>query len=271
MDPFVVVRPGAGGTSEVLPIVCGIPHCGTRMPAEIEARLRATMTGQPMCDWHLAELYSGLPGMGITLVHAVYSRFIVDLNRPPDGGALYPGRYETGLVPESTFSGALIWHEPPLPGEVEEWRRRYHEPYHAALAAEIDAAVAAHGRCWFLDLHSVASHATKVHGELIHDIYLGDRDGSTNDGALTDLIQRGMEEQGQEVERNDPYKGGYNTAHYGSRTDVEALQIEMIQDCYMDQDDPRHGLEHPRFELMRSRLELVFGLLVEHVRQEIAA
>ena len=33
MEPFVVIRPEA----DPLPIVCGIPHCGTRMPDEVSA------------------------------------------------------------------------------------------------------------------------------------------------------------------------------------------------------------------------------------------
>jgi N-formylglutamate deformylase len=65
-----------------------------------------------MTDWHLHALYDFLPALGITTIHAVYSRFVVDLNRPPDGHALYPGRFETGLVPMETFSGDKIFGGP---------------------------------------------------------------------------------------------------------------------------------------------------------------
>jgi N-formylglutamate amidohydrolase len=251
-----------------LPFVVGIPHTGTELPEDIAARLRPEMRSQPMCDWHLHRLYAGLPELGITVVHSVYSRFLADLNRPPDASELYPGRFETGLVPTQTFQGEPIWEEPPTPDEIEAWRERFHQPYHAALSQALTERAATTGRVWFIDAHSVASRASLLHGPLEDEIYLGDRDGATNDGAWTAAVAEGFTQHDYRVVRNAPYKGGYNTAHYGARTEVEAVQIEMCQRCYMDEADPDGGPDHPRFSFMQSHITTIFEALAAHVRQE---
>jgi N-formylglutamate deformylase len=265
--PFQILRP-EGAT---LPLVVGIPHTGTELPTDVAARLRPEMRGQPMCDWHLHHLYAGLPALGITVVHAVYSRFLTDLNRPPDAAPLYPGRFETGLVPTQTFQGDEIWLRPPAVDEIDAWRAAYHAPYHTALAGILDEFIAARGRVWFVDAHSVASAASRLHGELTDDIYLGDRDGATNDGRWTDAVASGFAQQGYRVVRNSPYKGGYNTAHYGARSKVEAVQVEMVQRCYMDEADPDAALTQSLFAVMQAQLVNIFGDLAAHVSKEIPA
>jgi len=260
-EPFRILEP----SYDAVPMVVGIPHTGTVLPDGIIERLQPAMRSQPMCDWHLHELYAALPGFGVTVVHAVYSRFISDLNRPPDSAPLYPGRFETGLVPMRTFQGEEVWITPPDADEIAAWRERYHAPYHVALAGVLDAAVAEFGRVYFLDLHSVVSSASELHSELTGEIYLGDRDGTSNDGAFTALVERGFASRGFRVVRNAPYKGGYNTAHYGARPEIEALQIEMCQRCYMDEADPAGGPAHQRFGNMQADIAGIFSELVSAV------
>ena len=40
---------------------------------------------------------------------ATHSRYVVDLNRPPDDANLYPGQDTTGLVPVDTFHREAIY------------------------------------------------------------------------------------------------------------------------------------------------------------------
>jgi len=223
------------------------------------------MAAQPMTDWHLHDLYDFLPGLGITTIHAVYSRFVADLNRPPDGRALYPGRFETGLVPIETFQGERIFADPPGPGETAELRDAVHRPYHGKLADLLDAQIRVHGRVVLVDAHSVASAPSRLHGMLERDIYLGDRDGETCGSWLRDCLRTAFEVEGLTVSLNDPYKGGYITDHYGRLPGVEAIQIEMCQRVYMDEDDPDNGTRHPRFGLARLTLTRVFTALAARV------
>ncbi len=261
-EPYVVCLPREPG----IPLVVSIPHTGTLLPADIRRRLASPeMAAQPMTDWHLHELYDFLPELGITVIHAVYSRFVSDLNRPPDGSALYPGRFETGLVPLETFTGERIFSEPPGPEELERLRREFHEPYHARLAELLTGHVDARGRVVLVDAHSVASGANRLHPALDRDIYLGDRDGETCGSWLRECLRTAFEVEGLSVSVNDPYKGGYITDHYGRLPGVESIQIEMCQRVYMDELMPEEGPRHRSFDIARHALRRVFTALAARI------
>lgn len=264
MESFVV-RPA---TADRVPLVVSIPHTGTFCPEDIRARLASdTMRALPMTDWHLHSLYDFLPELGVTTIHATWSRFVADLNRPPEGGALYPGRFETGIVARETFWGDTVWNQPPEDAEIEQWKQLVHAPYHAKLRSLLEETVARFGHAVLIDAHSVASRANRLHSELEDDIYLGNRDETTCGPWLVNEVQAAMEEAGLRVVRNWPYKGGYITAHYGTLPNVESLQIEMAQRVYMDEDNPATAVGSPRFNQAKALLENVFGKITAAVRK----
>jgi N-formylglutamate deformylase len=260
VPPFVVRQP----TAPAVPLVVSIPHTGTHLPPDVRARLASdAMRALPMTDWHLHDLYTFLPALGATTIHATWSRFYADLNRPPDDRPLYPGRFETGLVARETFQGETIWREPPSPDEVEAHRKRVHAPYHAELSRLLEATRERFGRAYLIDAHSVASRASRLHGELVEQVFLGDRDGQTCPERFIATVERGFVAQGLTVVRNRPYKGGYITDHYGRLPGTAALQIEMAQRVYMDESDPDGAHMHPRFAQALHQLRTVFEGLVE--------
>jgi N-formylglutamate deformylase len=259
-QPFGLRPPAA----EPVPLVVSIPHTGTWLPPEVRAGLASSaMLAQPMTDWHLHLLYDFLPALGATTLYATVSRFAIDLNRPPQPRPLYPGRFETGLVPLETFQGEPVYRRPPAPDDIERRRRAWHAPYHERLQQLLDEARAQFGRVVLIDAHSVASAPSKLHGALEQQIYLGDRDGASCGGWLRELLWQGFEAEGLTVALNDPYKGGYITDHYGRQDAVEAIQIEMAQRVYMDEADPAGAPEHPRFAATRLLLRRVLGRLVD--------
>jgi N-formylglutamate deformylase len=253
------LRPPAAAA---VPLLVSIPHTGTWLPDEIAARLASEDMGRlPMTDWHLHELYDFLPALGATTLYATVSRFAVDLNRPPVARPLYPGRFETGLVPLETFQGAPVYRQPPDAAEVEEWRQQWHAPYHVRLKTLVEDARERFGRVVLVDAHSVASAASRLHGELADEIYLGDRDGASCGAWLRELAAGAFRGEGLRVAVNDPYKGGYITDHYGGLAGVDAIQVEMVQRVYMDERDPAGGLAHPRFGEAKARLRRAFTRL----------
>lgn len=259
--PFRVRLPSA----EPVPVLVSIPHAGVVMPDEVMATLAGpAMAALPMTDWHLHELYDFLPGLGITTLHAVYSRFVVDLNRSPKSAPLYPGRFETGLVPVETFQGEAVFQRPPDAGDVERRRQLYHAPYHHELLRLLKGLRQRFGHAVLIDAHSVASAANRLHDALAEDIYLGDRDGQSCGDWLRDALAGSFAQQGLNVAVNEPYKGGFITDHYGRLEDVEAIQIEMCQRLYMDESDPAGALSHPRFDTAKRLLEQVFRDLLQH-------
>jgi N-formylglutamate deformylase len=115
-----------------------------------------------------------------------------------------------------------------------------------------------------IDAHSVASRANLLHEALKDDVYLGDRDGRSNSGWLTTVMERGFRSTGLSVVRNKPYKGGYITEHYGQMGQVAALQIEMRWGLYLDEAHPERTPTHAKFGAFKSVLSDVFtGLLAE--------
>ena len=249
-----------------VPLVVSIPHTGTWLPGEVRARLASpAMHAQPMTDWHLHRLYDFLPALGAATIFATVSRFVVDLNRPPQPRALYPGRFETGLVPLETFQGEQVFSVPPDAAQVEALRRAWHAPYHARLQALLDETKARFGRVVLVDAHSVASAPNRLHGALQDEIYLGDRDGATCGAWLRELLQDEFTAAGLGVAVNAPYKGGYITDHYGRQDGVEAIQVEMAQRVYMDEADPPGGPDHPRFAAARQQLRRVLARLAERL------
>jgi len=252
---------------EEIPVLTSIPHTGTFVPDEIAAQFAATtVASRMMADWHLHELYSFLPDLGIDVIHATHHRFVVDLNRPADSRPLYPGRFETTLVPTETFQGEPIWRTRPTPAEVAMRVQMYHRPYHEALEKRLREKVAQFGHCYLIDLHSVESRASRLHGELHEDIFLGDRDGTTCDAVLTELVRDLFRAEQLLVNVNRPYKGGFITAHYCSVERVQTLQIEMCQRLYMTEGQAATATRDPRFAGFQNVLKRVFASVADAVR-----
>lgn len=248
-----------------LPVVASIPHGGTVLPPGYAERLASdAMRTLPMTDWHLEALFDFLPALGVTVIAARVSRFVIDLNRPPGGEALYPGRFETGLVPFEGFGGEPVFSESPTAEEIARARREVYEPYHAALAEIRERRRTAHGVIQF-DLHSVTPRANRISGPLAQDIMLGDRDGRSCEGWLTEAVRAAYDRAGFSVTRNDPYKGGWITESAGREAGVQGLQIEMNWAAYMDPDRPGEAPSTPRFAAARKRLRSVFEDLLPAV------
>lgn len=259
-SPFIIREP----QGETVPVVVSIPHTGTRVPEGVSRFFASPeMHALPNTDWHLHQLYDFLPELGITTIHAVYSRLVVDLNRPPEQEPLYPGRFETGLVPTRTFQGEPIWTHEPDPDEIERRRTLYHAPYHEQLFSLLDQTRERFGRAVLIDAHSIISAPTLINDELLRDIYLGDREGETCGEWLVGGLQSGFEAAGLQVVRNYPFKGGYITRHYGGMENVEAVQIEMAQRVYMNEMDPEGGPHHERFDQTRQILRAVIQGVVK--------
>jgi N-formylglutamate amidohydrolase len=252
-------------SNKEVPIVVSIPHTGIYVPEAIRAEFASSyISSLPMTDWYLHHLYDFLPAMGITTIYGTYSRFVADVNRPPDDRPLYPGRYETGFVAAKTFWGEEIYSRPPSPEEIKQRRDLVHAPYHARLLELLQSRITRFGAVVLIDAHSVASRANLVHDALKDDVYLGDRDGKTNSGWLTSSVEHGFRAAGLRVSRNNPYKGGYITEHYGQMARVAALQVEMRWGLYLDESHPERTPTHAKFGAFKSVLSDVFtGLLSE--------
>jgi len=223
------------------PLLIDVPHAGTYLPPEIEARLTPVARTVPDTDWHVDRLYAFARGVGATLVAATHSRYVVDLNRDPDGAALYPGADNTELCPTRTFANEPIYVDDDVPAEAEIAQRRagFFEPYHAVLAGEIEHIRARHGHVVLLDGHSIRSEVPRFFAGRLPDLNLGTAGGASCDPALEAAIGPLLATSGLTSVVNGRFKGGYVTRHYGQPAlGVHALQLEIAQSCYMDENPP---------------------------------
>lgn len=235
------VRPPRG---KRLPILVSAPHVGTEFPPEIRGKLKPEIAERPVdTDWFVHDLYEFAPELGITLIHARYSRMVVDLNRPADSKPLYnDGRRETGVVPVTTFEGDAIYAEKAdesAAASPEERARRlalYHKPYHDELARLLRELRAEAPQVLLFDAHSIRPFVTAIRKERFPDLILGDQEGKTAHPALTKSALTTMRTSSYSVAHNDPFKGGYITRNTGKpETGVHALQLEMSQSVYMNE------------------------------------
>ncbi|MBU6417073.1 MAG: N-formylglutamate deformylase [Xanthomonadaceae bacterium] len=245
------------------PLLVSLPHDGTTLPAAIAARASAAGKRVPDTDWHVGKLYAFARGLGASVITPHWSRYVADLNRDPEGHKLYPGRTETALVPVTTFAGETIYAPGDEPDEKETALRKamYWQPYHDALADELARMRKQHPRVVLWDGHSIKSRVPMFFDGQLPDFNLGTAGGASCSPALQACLTGVLRERAAGGDRqyshvvNGRFKGGYITRHYGRpETGVEAVQLELAQCTYMDEDS---------FEYLPERATPVQGVIRE--------
>ena len=82
-------------------------------------------------------------------------------------------------------------------------------------------------------------------------------------------MEQGFSKAGLTVTRNNPYKGGYITDHYGRMAEVEALQIEMCERVYMDENPPAAAPGDPRFGRAKALIRGVLETVCREAKQRL--
>ncbi|QAA94649.1 N-formylglutamate deformylase [Pollutimonas thiosulfatoxidans] len=250
------------------PLLLSMPHVGTYIPPDIADRMTDEARKVPDTDWHLEQLYNFADELGASVLAATHSRYVIDLNRPPDGASLYPGQSVTGLCPVDTFDDTPIY----LPGgapddaEIAARREALWCPYHERLAEELDRIKSMHGVAGLWEAHSIRSVLPRFFDGKLPDLNLGTAQGLSCDTALADdifAIAKSASEDGFTSVLNGRYTGGYITRRYGNPAEkVHAVQLEMTQSSYMQESFPFHYLDSVAVRVqpyVRRMLELMIG------------
>ncbi|MGB0629748.1 MAG: N-formylglutamate deformylase [Alphaproteobacteria bacterium] len=236
MLPVIDIQPGDA------PLIVNVPHDGREIPADIGATMTAEALALPDTDWHIRDLYAFAAELGATITSARYSRYVVDLNRDPSGKSLYPGADTTEVCPTSTFHREPIYREGQEPDAAEIDRRLglYWRSYHTELARVIAEQRDRHGTVLLFDAHSIGSELPRFFEGRLPDFNLGTADGASADTDLTNSMFDVLDSaDGYAAILNGRFKGGYITRHYGNPDGgVHAIQLEMAQVAYMDENAP---------------------------------
>lgn len=220
------------------PLLVSLPHTGTDIPDAIAARLVTPWLARKDTDWWIDRLYGFAGDLGATIVRTPLSRTVIDVNRDPSGLSLYPGRATTELCPTTTFDGEPLYRdgEAPDASEVAERRAAFFEPYHRALAEEIERLRALHPKIVLYDCHSIRSVVPRLFpGELPH-FNIGTNDGTSCDPELARLVEQACAHAPFSHVLNGRFKGGWITRHYGRpERGIHAVQMELACRGYMDE------------------------------------
>jgi N-formylglutamate deformylase len=223
-----------------IPLLVSIPHLGTAIPADIRAQLTDESEEVADTDWHLDRLYDFAARAGASVLGARYSRYVIDLNRPANGESLYPGQTTTGLCPTEGFRGEPLYRDgAPNDAEVQRRLELYWQPYHAQLRAELDRLAAQFGAVLLWEAHSIASVLPRLFDGKLPDLNIGTNSGASCDASVLDAITATLGNQPFTWIANGRFKGGYITRAYGEPArGVHAVQLEMCQSTYMDEEAP---------------------------------
>ncbi|MGD9584548.1 MAG: N-formylglutamate deformylase [Lysobacterales bacterium] len=247
------------------PLLISLPHNGTELPAALRPRLTAVGCRIADTDWHMDRLYDFAGTLAASLLMPRYSRYLIDLNRPPDGAPLYPGQTETGLVPMQSFAGQQIYRNGCAPDadEIAARRDRYWWPYHQALAGELERLRRQHGQVLLWEGHSIRSELPLLFDGRLPDLNLGTASGASCGARLQAGVVSALQAQTRySLAVNGRFKGGYITRHYGRpEQGVHAIQMEIAQCNYLDEN---------RFTFLPDRAQPLQQLLAELLRGAIA-
>jgi len=224
------------------PLLVSLPHVGTQIPVELRTAYVRRALQVEDTDWHLDQLYAFVRSLGAGLIVPRYSRFVIDLNRPPQNTPMYAGSNNTELCPTRFFSGDPIYFDGRAPdaNAVQARLVRYWQPYHAALSAEMDRVQRLHGHAILFDGHSIRSQLPWLFEGKLPDLNLGTASASSCAASLRGALVATLQAQSQFTHVVDGrFKGGYITRSFGRpQAGQHALQLEMCWSTYMHEEPP---------------------------------
>ena len=251
-----------------VPLLVSMPHPGTYVPPEIARRLTPEALTLPDTDWHLPRLYDFAGELGASLLIATHSRYVIDLNRAPDGMPLYRGASNTELCPTTLFSDRPIYltGEEPDEAEIETRREELWSPYHRQLSAALDRMRELHGVALLFDAHSIRSEVPRFFQGRLPDLNLGSGGGTS---ASSELAQRLLAicaaQSGYTAVLNGRFTGGYITRHYGQpQKGIHAIQLELSQRTYMHE-DARYAFDETGATFVRPFLRKLLEAMLEYL------
>ena len=224
------------------PLLISLPHVGTVIPDALKPLFVERALQVEDTDWHLEPLYAFARELGAGMLVAHHSRYVIDLNRPPENTPMYAGANNTELCPTRFFTGEPLYHFP-LGDEAAEIARRrdaWWRPYHETLDAELVRLKRDHGHAVLWDGHSIKSKQPWLFEGRLPDLNLGTAGGTSCAPSLRSALMDVLARQNAFSHVTDGrFKGGHITRHYGRpQQGIHAVQLEMCWSCYMAEQQP---------------------------------
>jgi N-formylglutamate amidohydrolase len=266
---------------EPIALVLDSPHSGEWYPPDFD-HLPPRDVVRRAEDTHVARLWRDAVLHGATLVEARFPRAYIDANRsledidlellsdawPDPAKPSRKTQQGIGLVWRLARGGTPMYARKLSSAEVRARIDTCWRPYHAALDALLDERHRAFGAVWHINCHSMPAVGDALAddpGRERADFVLGDRDGTTCEPALTELVADTARALGYSVAINDPYKGVELVRKHGRPNEGRhSLQIEIKRTLYMDEETlvPNAG-----YARLQRDLAHIASVVARHVRK----
>ena len=248
------------------PLLVSLPHDGSGIPADLQARMAPPARLAPDTDWHVSRLYAFARELGASVLVPRWSRYVIDLNRGEDDTSLYPGQNTTGLVPLVRFTGDPVYLDGHAPDEAEVVARirTYWHPYHAALRDELARIRERHGRVVLWEGHSIRGSGLPFLFEgRLPDLNLGTAAGASCSAGLQARLEAELGAQPDyDWVANGRFKGGHITRAYADPGNgIQAVQLELSQRTYMDEDS--FAYDEARAARLQAVLRRLLGIALQ--------
>lgn len=261
------------------PVLLASPHSGRFYPESFLQQTSLEIQQLRLSeDSHVDRLIMPFVDDGFFILRALFPRAFVDVNRAKDewpSPSLPADQQHTtsprakagfGVIPTHITQQHALYDNVDLTAEQIKARLRacYH-PYHDALRSRLNDIAQKFGLAVLLDMHSMPGPSQGFHDRA--DIILGDRYGKSCDPSLIAALERRFTQKGYTTVRNQPFAGGYITAHYGRPlNNIHAIQIEINKDLYLD----AASLEtHDGFAKLQADLhDIIIGTIGEYKNEK---
>ncbi|MGI9372712.1 MAG: N-formylglutamate amidohydrolase [Hyphomicrobiales bacterium] len=272
--PFEVLQNGPINK----PVVFNSPHSGNTYPLHFVEGSKLDSHALRRSEDALVDiLFQPVVTLGMPLIKVNFPRAYLDVNREPY--ELDPSMFRQqlpdyvntssmrvagglGTIPRVVSETEEIYRELLDFEEAEDRIQNLYVPYHGRLEGLLNECRARFGEVLLVDCHSMPSSVNPAFSHETDnrrpDFVLGDRYGSTCNGAITDTFEALLIDAGYTVARNKPYAGGHITQHYGRPAhNRHAMQVEVNRALYMDETTL---LAHEGFAQLQDKL----AEIIEH-------
>jgi len=238
-----------------VPLLISMPHNGEEIPNDIAKKMTKQALQVPDTDWHKDKLYDFAQALGAYVLMPKFNRYVIDLNRDPNGVDLYPGANSTELCPTTGFDLSDIYLMGKTP-DVNEISRRvecYWQPYHDAIANTLNEIKETFGKAVLLEAHSIRSHVPRFFEGRLPDFNFGTSNGASCSPSLINKVNQ-LDFAPYSTITNGRFKGGFITREYGKpENNIHSIQLELSQITYMNEqtfeyDEMLAGQVKPKLE-----------------------